>query len=57
MFDESSGVVSTVRNAAMRLPRGCVPYLPCAVQTVLAAVHQAGVTASTHIDVYRSALL
>jgi hypothetical protein len=27
------------------LPRGCVPYLPCAVETVLNAVHQAGVTA------------
>ncbi|HKO52454.1 MAG TPA: methyltransferase domain-containing protein [Polyangiaceae bacterium] len=26
------------------LPRGCVPYLPCAVATVLEAVHQAGVT-------------
>jgi predicted RNA methylase len=27
------------------LPRGCVPYLPCAAETVLAAVHEAGVTA------------
>jgi len=27
------------------LPRGCVPYLPCAVDTVLQAVHAAGVTA------------
>lgn len=26
------------------LPRGCVPYLPCAVATVLAAVQQAAVT-------------
>jgi SAM-dependent methyltransferase len=26
------------------LPRGCVPYLPCAVATVLDAVHQAAVT-------------
>ena len=26
------------------LPRGCVPYLPCAVATVLDAVHQANVT-------------
>jgi SAM-dependent methyltransferase len=26
------------------LPRGCVPYLPCAVATVLDAVHQADVT-------------
>jgi SAM-dependent methyltransferase len=27
------------------LPRGCVPYLPCSVATVLDAVEQAGVTA------------
>lgn len=27
------------------LPRGCVPYLPCAVETVLAALHDASVTA------------
>ncbi len=26
------------------LPRGCVPYLPCAVATVLEAVHQAAVS-------------
>ncbi|HEX5101594.1 MAG TPA: methyltransferase domain-containing protein, partial [Polyangiaceae bacterium] len=26
------------------LPRGCVPYLPCSVATVLDAVEQAGVT-------------
>lgn len=26
------------------LPRGCVPYLPCAVATVLEALHQARVT-------------
>jgi SAM-dependent methyltransferase len=26
------------------LPRGCVPYLPCAVATVLSAVHRAAVT-------------
>jgi SAM-dependent methyltransferase len=26
------------------LPRGCVPYLPCAVATVLDAVHQAALT-------------
>jgi SAM-dependent methyltransferase len=29
---------------APNLPRGCVPYLPCAVSTVLDALHQAGVT-------------
>ena len=31
------------------LPRGCVPYLPCPVATVLEAVHQARVT---HSDVF-----
>jgi SAM-dependent methyltransferase len=28
------------------LPRGCVPYLPCSMATVLEAVQQAGVTSS-----------
>jgi predicted RNA methylase len=28
------------------LPRGCVPYLPCSVATVLEAVQQAGVTSN-----------
>lgn len=36
--------IDEIPSDAADLPRGCVPYLPCAVETVLHAVHRAAVT-------------